>query len=362
MNDFQGRLSPRQDQATIHRTVYRYGALETGHFGYLALDATGVVRAYDHPNERRFEFDGRELRFLSDAGAVTSKLNWRPDANAFFQSGESRLYLLPVLTLPPRARSRWTQRIIVNTVPKAGTYFIEHILTAIGYGRLEMHLSADALHDNSGQAAAEIHWAPDNRRVRCPARAFAAAMLPGEFAVGHIESSDELRAIEALGVRLIDCVRDLRDVLVSLYRFKKERVASISPTDDLWRSLEGDTAFPAFLIEHANRDIRFMRDVVMAIVNRCEAPLRFEELRRCELPERSHAYLEAIETGLGDAFRLQSPKSLGQTTSTFSGRAIDGAQLWTPAVERYFVNSGLAAVNESLGYRNSDVTSAIESA
>ena len=337
--------------AIAHRTVYRFGSFETDHFGYLTLDSDDSVKGYSNPNERRYAFDGNELRFLTESGDVTSTLKWQPGANAFLPACRRQFFLLPVLALPKSPPSRWTQRIIVNTVPKAGTYLIDHALESIGFNKLEFHVGSEILHDNRGVDMDKVHWDPDARLILCPARSFAAIMGPGEFAVGHIGSLEELKSIRESGVHLINCVRDLRKVLKSYYNFKKNNVRSVSPADDLWRRLPTEKGgFESFLIQFADLDVKFVRHMASLMADNFPDRIGFEEIVSGEFSEASRTTLDRIEPGFADEFCHQCTASVGQKTSTYSGEPKTGADIWNPDIERFFVDFGLARINEALGY------------
>lgn len=56
--------------SSYDRTLYRYGSLDSGHFGYVALAPDGRVRAYSHPNERRYRLEDGRLNFIDEYGKM----------------------------------------------------------------------------------------------------------------------------------------------------------------------------------------------------------------------------------------------------------------------------------------------------
>ena len=185
----------------------------------------------------------------------------------------------------------------------------------------------------------EMHRDPRGLVLPAPAGAIAHLLRPGEMVVGHVDDHAQLDEAARAGVTLLHAVRDLRDVLVSLYHFKRTKVAPFSPADALWRGLDPQPGFAAFLLHFAERDIAHISRMAEIILARPEPVLRFEDLLHGNVPPGL-----PIE-GLGQALRDVQ----GQPNSTFSGR--DRAiSLWSGTAEEFFAASGLKALNERLGY------------
>lgn len=333
----------------LSRVVYRYGSAGEW-YGNVVLGSDGLVHAYDHPNERRWSLSGESLHFLNDAGAVSSILRYFPLAHSFFQDGGSGLRLVPVLALQNAAASKHTSRLIVNTIPKAGTYLVDAVLKRLGLSSLGLHLGDLVLHDNRAVRPHDIHWNPHERLVECSASAIATVMEAGEYAVGHLCDPDEIEKVANNGVHIIQCVRDLRDVLVSLWTFKRSKVKPSDHADLLWRKFDGESGFLAFLVYYVDRDIVHLRSTAQAISARSGPILRFEDLCFGSLPASATKGLDAIEPGLGSAFANLLPKVVDVQTSTLNQPHADHRTIWSTAVEEFFQASGLGEANVALGY------------
>lgn len=323
-----------------HRTLYRFGALGAGHFGHMVLREDGGIAAYSHPNEHRYSLTDGVLRFLNQHGEITSAVQYHEDANCFLSPCAPGHYLLPVLTLgaPPAAAA--LPRLLINTIPKSGTYFLEAALAKLGAQALRLHLAPQECHDYRKVSEDEMHRDPRGLALPAPAGAIAHLLRPGEMVVGHVDDHVQLDEAARAGVTLLHAVRDLREVLVSLYHFKLAKVAPVSPADVLWRGLEPQAGFAAFLVHFAERDIVHISRMAEIILARPEPILHFEDLLRGDVPPGL-----PIE-GLGQALR----DVRGQPTSTLSGRDRASAP-WSGAAEEFFAASGLKALNERLGYR-----------
>ncbi|MDE2342154.1 MAG: sulfotransferase domain-containing protein [Betaproteobacteria bacterium] len=325
----------------ITHTLYRFGGLGSGHYGYMALREDGCVGAYSHPNECRYELRDGELRFLNAAGETTNLLRYYPDANVFLGT---ELYLLPVLRLNAVPETSTLPPLLINSIPKSGTYFVEAAMARLGMQPLRLHLSSHLLHDYRGIAEADMHRQPEARAVNAPAGAVATLLRPGSVVVGHLEDHGQLNAVKDAGVRIFHLTRDLREVLISLYHFKKDRVAPVSPADNAWRSLPPEESFIAFLVCFEKIDIRHIAAIAATILDRAEPVLHYAQAINGIVPP------ELEYPGFGEALRA----TRGQPTSTLSRRD-RGAMLWSPAAEEFFSASGLRSLNQRLGYGCSDM-------
>jgi len=336
------QISAVESSSLIPRTLYRFGGLGGGHFCYMVLRADGSIGAYSHPNESRYELCGAALRFLDGAGAVTSRLRHYPDANVFLADGASDLHLLPLLTLAPALDRVALRPLIINSIPKSGTYFAEAAAVLLGAVPLRLHLFAHFCHDYRGVPEDEMHRTPDARVIGAPAGAVAALMRPGDVVVGHIDDPARLDEVAGAGVQLLHMVRDLREVLISLYYFKKTRVNPVSPADTAWRTLPPAAGFVAFLCRFEALDIAHIARMAEVILTRPEPVLRYEDAVRGIVPP---GLPDALHAGLGAA--LQEVR--GRPTATLSCRNREEV-LWSDAAEGFFAASGLKALNARLGY------------
>lgn len=334
----------------VHRTAYTFGSQNAHHFGTLVLAANGRVRSYDHPNERAYTLTGDLLEMRNDEGAVTSRMRWHQEANVFLPADRARLYLLPLLSLDEPAPTGRQARIIVNTLPKSGTYLMAEVLQRIGYRSVDLHLHSTDLDDNRGVPAKELHYDAAQRRVPCPPRVVAELLAPGEFAVGHIDSVAELNAIRNAGVHVISTIRDLRAVAVSFFRYRRDKVGSVHPGDAFWHSLEPRAAFHVFLGRAADCDLPAFANFSRLMTREAQCLLRFEDLVACQIDPAARAALDAIEPGLADDILQALPEALGQPTSTYSGRLSATDEYESPEAEALYEAIGYLEANREAGY------------
>lgn len=332
------------------RSIYLLGSAETGHLARVSLAADGTVHGHDAPCRARYGLQGERFYFLNQEGQKQARLRYHAAANGFFPDDASGLYLLPLLTLDPVREVGGNARLMINTIPKSGTYLLDLLLAEIGYQGLGLHLINRELHDNRGVAPQLIHRDPFSRRVFVPPSAIAPLMAPGEFAVGHVSDEAQLRQIDQAGVKIINCQRDLRDVLASLYRFKRKSVDPVSPQDRLWRKIEGADGFLAFLCHYAEGEIADLRQFAELMPTLPWVRLRFEDLSNASIPEAERNALDLLDENLGIMMEAILPVCLGRESSTLNAQKSNWRNLWSAAAEDFYVRSGLQDANKALGY------------
>lgn len=334
----------------VLRTVYLLGSAETGHLGHVSFAADGALRGQTDPDRARYAFDGGRCYFLNQRNEIRARLRYARDANMFMPDDRNALYLVPLVTLAPPREAAANGRLLVNTIPKSGTYLLELVLREIGYHGLGLHLIPNECHDNRGVPNNVIHRDPFSRRAFAPAAAVASVMAAGEFAVGHVDDADQLRRISDAGVGVINCVRDLRGVLASLFRFKRKSVDPHAPSDRMWRVMPDQEGFLAFLGHYGEGELADIRDFARLMPRAPGVLLRFEDLAAGVIPPGARDALDLLDEGLGIAVEAVLPGCIGRESSTFNAERSDWRSVWSALSEEFFERSGLRAANRALGY------------
>lgn len=334
----------------LKRTLFRFGHFHSAPFGFLTFGEDGKVRSYHHDNETNYSFFGNKISFLNSNGKITSTLVKVGSSRFYAQPGFQGLYLAPLLTLDPPKQNRLNAKILINSIPKSGTHLVDRTLQEIGFISSYIHLGNGHVDDNRGISDAEIHRGPGNRRILCSPSALCDLLAPGEIAMGHIDDLRELNKIRNNGITIINCVRDLRDALISRYHFSKTRVPSDSSTDKLWRTLPAPSDFIGFLIARFPDDITVAKEVARSIIHLGGPRIRFEDLIAGILQPSVSAMLDEIEPRLSSAFQVALSKSINAHTATLSSKRADYKEYWDDDIQCYFDEMGLTALNNALGY------------
>lgn len=108
-------------------------------------------------------------------------------------------------------------RLLVNSVPKAGTHLVSKALGLIpGVVAEHVRLKPEAFAPAHGEATVEIGIGLPRKASAAKIRGAIEAMAPGEFALWHVPYSKSMQQIVSeLDVAMILVVRDPRDVAVS---------------------------------------------------------------------------------------------------------------------------------------------------
>ncbi|MGR5177854.1 sulfotransferase domain-containing protein [Vibrio mediterranei] len=339
----------RDERPDIKSVIYSFGSPWDRSYGNILLRQDGSIGLYSNYNESFWKIDDGKLLLLSKDNIITSEFTFDNLSNSWQGRSVGKrwpLYLTPIIEVSVERKDS-TKSILVNSIPKSGTYFLESILHDLDYTSTKLHVSGnDTIHDNRGDISENIHFDPNKRHIRCNLTHLS-TLLSGSktVTVGHIEDQVSINAFIDNDFVVISMVRDLRDVLVSLMRFKEKTVKIKSPADALWRSLHGSDKLTAFISHYHEKDIRHIIQVTNNILNFPETIVKYEDLvtnkfnRTCFEGIEKIAHLENVVSS-----------NINKNTSTYSGKRTRYQEYWNDAIECYFEESGLKKLNERLGY------------
>lgn len=305
-----------------------------------------------------------------DGVSVTARLELVQERPLLFHGASvglgNRLYLMEVLALddlvPQFPASPLLPAVLVNTVPKSGTYFLQRVFQELGFRPTDLHLGNASLHDNRGiPRDGRIHRRPREREIPLAVGLLPPYLAPGSVTVGHIDDHAVLEAFLRAGVCLIPVVRDLRAILWSLFRFK---LAAVEPLDELdrhWRACASPVErFMGFLTYQLDHDIIHIVNCFRSFAQLVDVPvLRYEDLVAGSLPQPAATRLAQRLQGCGGmpAFLTALASARHAPTPTLS-RALPALPVFSAeeeAVIRRLIDaavagSGLAEVNALFGY------------
>jgi hypothetical protein len=217
-----------------------------------------------------------------------------------------------------------------------------------GFPGSGLHLSGRrGVHDFRGLAIQDWHRNPEQYFLDLPVE-IVPLIAPGMVTAAHVEHEDTVAKMRANGIHVIHLKRDLRDAVLSLYKFKLNRVEPVNPLDIAWRGLSEPQRLTAFLFHYAERDLAHMR--LMALRAASEPALAFEDMIRGQVSPAAVDALEAIRPGLSEVLATCLQRALGTETSTLSDARSDWRSRWNGELESVFTAVGLKEANQLLGY------------
>ena len=351
----------KEPTVSLNRTVFAYGSTDgMAIYGHMVLMPEGKIYGYSHPNEFRYvERPDGGIDFFNVDGGLSCVFDVHGDSFLGREAdGLWGLFLVPVISLSGSStevvrlgpRPHASPCVLINSIPKSGTYFVERILSDLGFASTRLHLSGANVCDDNRHIPDELmHVQPTKLRRMLPLHFVARLLAPGEVVVGHIELSQVVQQFRDVGVHVISLKRNLRDVLASLYYFKLSRVSPLSLGDETWRTVGKNDKFLAFLSFFADSDIRHIKQMGMLMA---ETPncLAYEDLL-----EKKREPVDLLRDILGLDCQNEELSSVIEAatqkiTPTSNPTRSSWHNIWDERAEKFFERSGLKATNISLGY------------
>jgi len=352
--------------------IFTFGDYSGPSYGCLSFEGDSVVRAsFPHDRESFYRLNGTELEFLfADELSVTARFRLVQRHPLLFHGATvglaNRLYLCEVLSFPPRDSdpppSPLRPAVLINSVPKAGTYYLQRAFQELGYRPTDLHLGNATLHDFRGLPRdSSIHRSPRAHEVSLAMNLLPPFLPAGSVTVGHIDAAGVLADFQHANVCILALVRDLRSILWSLFRFKLAVVDPLDDGDRHWRSrpshLEG---FMGFLAYHLGRDMVHIVNCFRTFAGLVDVPvLRYEDLLAGSLPASSADPLERRLQGCGGVPALLAALAAARHVPTPThSPAFPGLPSFSTAeeaeirrlIDAVVAGSALAEVNALFGY------------
>ncbi|BAQ18241.1 hypothetical protein GL4_2807 [Methyloceanibacter caenitepidi] len=253
----------------------------------------------------------------------------------------------------------WSSRkkpILLNSIPKAGTYLFARLLACLGATNVDVHLFSDSYQDFRGIDLEDLVSHPVQFRVPVPFERSSVLVKGGQFAVGHVSYSAVTVEASKRFVHFF-CVRDLRDLLISHMRFLMDprRVGSAKGR---WSSEhDGPELFLRYMQGPGGK---LAKARILPALDWLKDPsvqlLRFEDIMGDRGEGVQSKLVETVCIGAGlkmpsDPLSLLQDKVLGVNTRTFSGHRSNHRDFWGDQVEALYQDLGLYLINRELGYQ-----------
>ena len=331
----------------FRNTVFRLGSPCADNYGFLVLKSKGIIFGYESENEKFWDFDEESVYFTAADGRVTSRYRHYGPENIWIGHHERSLYpmyLMPVLSYSPNLAKRHMPPLLINSVPKSGTHFAQQIAMELGFQSGATMLTWERnVDDFQYEGRADIDdERPGARGKICPLDVAVAAIPNGTVVLSHAVNPVWIGAQGVSGLSVIHCIRDLRDVLISLYR---------------WKIKKGDSAnIPAmsidtYLQEEAGSDIELLRQSAANIIaHGHDNVIRYEELMKRKPSGKLVDTLMRVTNATKSKVEQAIATARNKPAATFTAHHSDFRKVWTDGLQTYFEESGLEALNLQLGY------------
>lgn len=334
--------------------IYSFGSQSHQNYGQVIFKPNGELYGYSNQNEFSWKMDNNELCLLNNIGEVTSRFQYYNDY--WLGHGEGNkwpFYLLPLIKFEFYDKNNTFNNsgFFVNSIPKSGTYFLEDALKKLGVDSTRLHLTGhDVVDDFRNLPDHEIHVNPGQVRIACPVH-YVTQMLNGRIAVGHVEEYDSIIKMHQQKVTVFNLRRNLRDVLVSLYRFKFSKVKPFGEFDLHWRSFSEQSRFVGFLLTYSQFEISHIKQIgEMMLMDKDSIDLTYEEMCEGVFSDTNKLKLEQVRSGFSNDLSSALSLQYGKVNPTYSGSRSNWQSIWNDDAESFFQTSGLADLNSRLGY------------
>ena len=257
------------------------------------------------------------------------------------------------LANPVQGRS--SEKVLICSIPKAGTYLFSRVLELMGLEPTRLHLYTTLVRDYRFSTVEQFQHEGHKVRFRIPMNESLKLIQPGQFAVSHFERS--FQTIDLLqDFKIVFLYREMRDAVVSYERFIAATSYGTSRTN-AWRHMP----------DGPDKMLHFFDDIGSIYFDSLCHPvlgwfgqpgvlsLSFEEINGDWGPE---AQLEAVQRLYDhcqiDGVKINASKLLsdvlGKETNTWSGARTNWKKSWNDEVERRFVEFGGGLINKRLGF------------
>ena len=346
----------------INNTVFAFGTPHNvsrgggGHFGYLVLKKDFTIHGYKHNNEDSWNFNEKgELCFFSKTKEITSRFHYVDKENCYIGNIEGckqSVYLLPVISCPENNSTAEMQApsVFINTVPKSGTYLLEGVFKKIGYKPTNiMLIGRNIVSDLRNIPEQNFFKQPWKTTLKFPHNIMT-PLFNNNVITGHIEYLNLLDEMRENNIHVITLVRDLRDVLLSLYKFKRDTFDTREGEGN-WKLFSEPERFKKFTDYYHDKDLEHIRGIVTTtLFDPRKVLLHYEDCVKGVIPKREKKILETWKAGLGEQIEQNLKEVVNKKTATLTNVRSNWRIDWNDSFEKYYHSSGMANLNKLLGY------------
>ena len=248
-------------------------------------------------------------------------------------------------------------KVILNTIPKSGTYLYSKLFEELGYYNTGIHLSSESVQDFRFETLESIVSDAERFRVFLPLYRSRNLLHSGQFSVVHLDCTEE--TVNLLSdMTLFFAIRDLRSVMVSFMRLFLDPRKKNNKSAKKYEGLHGSDLMLRFLEQEGGS---YLTNRIGPIVPWVDNPnvevLRFEHIAGISGKEPQLQSFNRIAARLevnipDEPGKFLKNKVLGQRTRTWTGSLSIYKEYWSDQVEEKFKELGGVNYNIRLGYQS----------
>lgn len=262
-------------------------------------------------------------------------------------------------------------RVILVSIPKAGTYLAAQMLARLGLDDSHLHLRYDergiGIYDFRN-APVKMSMSDQEERFRPMPLAEALAMVrSGEFVLGHLPPIPEVKQQLYTDFRIVFLVRDLRDCLISHMRYMIN-VGVITLVDHPWCTIPDEKErFKQYLLKYAEEVGPLVNMKLIACweydLHNPYPGMEIFKLRFEDLVSADKVLMRTTIRSLAKFLQMEERHDIdemiqsviGAETLTKSGEQTVRERYWTPFAEKWFEERIADAqgnnINKMIGYK-----------
>ena len=253
-----------------------------------------------------------------------------------------------------REQGNSSERSIVISIPKSGTYLLGAYLQSLGMIHCFAHVHEGGFSDYRGRSIKEMVENYTDFEIPLPVEHTLKLVKPGDFVVGHLRDIDRCRPLLS-EFRKVLAVREIRAALVSHMRFMNNEGRGKAFGTDWKNEPDPRQKMLGYLRKYAPTMLPFMAEVAAWRQLPDVLVVPFDALLGDHGPELQQSVASRIAGHVGvDLTPAEAVTKLrgviGKPTTTWSGSRTSLQEYWSPECEEIFRDHGGGDLNLALGY------------
>lgn len=245
-------------------------------------------------------------------------------------------------------------KVILVSMPKAGTYLATGVLQKLGWNFSGYHLQTTHYTDYTEGETEVARFEPEKLKVEMPLEESLRLIGRKQFAVGHLPMNPAVTRL-LRGFEIIFLQREVRSAICSYFRFLRETGRQNSREKDWFSEPDLKLAFHSFLEDQGARRIEMYAAFHRWRGLKQVRLLCFEWFKQGEYEKISSALRGLV--GFGGRRKIEravletsAAASLTRSKKAETGPKFGVDSFWSEHAEDFFIRHGGLEANRLLGY------------